>query len=175
MASFFRSEVTRHGHGGGEAAGFEGAGGVEAFVLDVDVGIFAAGQHGGEAFAERDGIGVGKDGVVAPHGGRASGEMRGREGALDVGEIVAGVEDSGVFGADGLRAVGGIVLTAAGAFEVRQHAVSLAETRRAVLSRCSFVAGGLVFADRLRLQSVIFVFRGDGGFEAPDAFAQASA
>ena len=69
----------------------------------IDVRIFAAGQHGREAFAERDGIGVGKDGVVAPHGGRASGEARRGERALDRGQIVAGVEDAAIFRADGLR------------------------------------------------------------------------
>ena len=41
---------------------------------------------------------------------------------LIVGEIVAGVENAGVFGADGLRTVRGIVFAAAGAFEMRQHA-----------------------------------------------------
>ena len=114
--------MASHGDAGGEAACFERSGGIEAFVLDVDVGIFAAEQHGSEAFAERDGIGVGKDGVIAPHGGRASGEARGREGALDRGEIVARVEDAGIFGTDRLRTVGGIVFAAAGAFEVSQHA-----------------------------------------------------
>ena len=49
---FLRAEVTRHGHAGGEAARLERSGGVEAFVLDIDVGIFAAEQHGREAFAE---------------------------------------------------------------------------------------------------------------------------
>ena len=34
----FQAEMASHGDGGGESSGFEGAGGVEAFVLDKDVG-----------------------------------------------------------------------------------------------------------------------------------------
>ena len=41
---------------------------------------------------------------------------------LDRREIVAGVENAGVFGANGLRAIRGIVFAATGAFEVSQHA-----------------------------------------------------
>ena len=39
---FFQTEVASHGDGGGKSASFEGAGGIEAFVFDEDVGIFAA-------------------------------------------------------------------------------------------------------------------------------------
>ena len=104
---FFQAEVARHGNAGGQAAGFERAGGVEAFVLDEDAGKLAAGEHGSETFAERDGIGFGKDGVVAPHGGGASGEVRGGKISLDRGEIVAGIENASVFGTDGLGTSGG--------------------------------------------------------------------
>ena len=80
---FFQSEMARHGDGGGESASFEGAGGIEAFVFDEDVGIFAAGQHGSEAFAERDRRGFGKDGIVAPHGGSERQQRCRRERFLD--------------------------------------------------------------------------------------------
>ena len=109
-----------HGDGGGESASFEGAGGIQAFIFDEDVGIFAAGQHGSKTFAERDGRGFGKDGVVTPHGGSERQQRCGRETLLDVGEIVAGVEDAAIFGANSLRTVGGIMLAAAGAFEVSE-------------------------------------------------------
>src|SRR5271154_1636524 len=99
--------MASQGYGGAEAAGFEGAGGVEAFIFDEDVGILAAGEHGSKTFAERDGIGFGEDGVVAPHGGSASGEVGGGKISLDGREIVAGVENALVVGADGLRARGG--------------------------------------------------------------------
>ncbi len=47
-----QAEMAGHGDGGGQAAGFERAGGIEAFVFDEDVGIFAAAQHGSKTFAE---------------------------------------------------------------------------------------------------------------------------
>ena len=115
------TKVARHGDSGRQAARFERTGGIEAFVLDVDVGILAAGKHRSETFAERDGIGFGEDGVVTPHGRGPQGEAGRRERALDGGEIVTSVEDAGVLGTDGLWAVSGIVLAAAGAFEMRQH------------------------------------------------------
>ena len=73
-----QAEVAGHGYAGGQAAGFERSGGIQAFVLDVDVGIFAAGEHGREAFAESHGVSFGQDGIVAPHGRRAGdrGEQR---------------------------------------------------------------------------------------------------
>ena len=123
-----------HGDAGAEAARFERAGGVESFVFDIDVGEFAAGEHGREAFAERDGIGVGENGIIAPHGGSASGEARRREASLDGGEIVARVEDAGIFRADGLGAVCGIMFAAAGAFEVSQHANAEFSIRRPALA-----------------------------------------
>ena len=64
-----QTEVAGHGDGGGESASFEGAGGIQSFIFDKDVGIFAAAQHGSKAFAERYRRGLGKNGVVAPHGG----------------------------------------------------------------------------------------------------------
>src|SRR6202034_4862586 len=88
-----------------------------------DVGILAAGEHGSKAFAEGDGVRIGKNGVVAPHGGGASGEAGGGESPLDVGEIVTGVEDTGVFGTNGLGTVRRVVLAAAGAFKMSQHAM----------------------------------------------------
>jgi hypothetical protein len=111
-----------HGDAGGESAGFERTGGIEAFVFDVDVGKLATREHGREAFPERYGIGFGKDRVIAPHRRSASGESRGREAALDVGKIVASIENAGVFGTNGLRTVGGIVFPASSAFEVCKHA-----------------------------------------------------
>ena len=80
------------------------------------LGIFAAGKHGSEAFAESDGRGFGKDGVVTPHGGSERQQRRGGEAFLDAGEIVTGVEDASVFGANGLGTVGGEMFAAAGAF-----------------------------------------------------------
>ena len=83
--------------------------------------IFAASQHGSKTFAQRDGISLGKDGMVAPHGGSER-QRRGRRKRFPDGdEIVASVEDAAVVGANGLRTVGGIVLAATGAFEMRQH------------------------------------------------------
>jgi len=127
MASFFQAEVAGHGDGGGESASFEGAGGVEAFVLDEDVRIFAAPQHGSETFTESDGRGVGEDGVVAPHGWCEWQQRCGRESFLDLGEIVAGVEDARVSGANGLGTVGGIMFAAAGALQISRagHGESL--------------------------------------------------
>ena len=56
------------------------------------------------------------------------------------GQIVAGVENAGVLGANGLRAIRGIVFAAAGAFEMSQHAM-LSLTVRASGVR-SWVLGG---------------------------------
>ena len=53
--------VFGHGDGEAEAAGFEGAGGVGAFFLDVKAGVALAVEHGRPAFAEGDGGHVGED------------------------------------------------------------------------------------------------------------------
>ncbi len=115
-----QTEMVRHGYSGGESARLERAGRVQAFIFYEDVGILTAGEHRSESFAERNRIGLGKNGVVAPHGGRAPSEAGGRKAALDRGEIVARVENASIFGANRLRPVRGIVLGAAGTFEVRQ-------------------------------------------------------
>src|SRR5579872_5246742 len=117
----FQGKVASHGDSGGESAGFEGSGWIESFVFYVDVGVLAAGKHGSESLAERNGISRGEYSIVAPHGGRATGETSGREGSLDRSKIVAGVEDAGIFRTDSLQAVGGIVLSAAGTLKMRQH------------------------------------------------------
>src|SRR5579863_3180446 len=124
--------MARHGDGGGESSSFERSGRIEAFVLDVDVGILPAGEHGSEALAEGDGVCIGKNGVVAPHGRGASGETGGGKSTLDRGQIVPCVEDAGVFGTNRLRTICRIVLTAASAFEMSQHAdASLPSAREA--------------------------------------------
>ena len=68
-------------------------------------GIFAAGKHGREAFSQRDGVRFGKHFGVTPHGGGAVRKLLAGESFLDRRQIVAGVEDSAVFRADGLRCV----------------------------------------------------------------------
>src|SRR5205814_8254172 len=107
----------------------------------VDVRKFTAGKHGREPFAQRNGIGCGQNRVIAPHAGRASGQTRRGESAFYVGKVVAGVKNSTVFGAHGLRAVGGIVLPAASAFQMSQHCggefsrgAAAVVSRRAVIS-----------------------------------------
>src|SRR5579864_407382 len=74
-----QGEVTRHGDRSGEASRFAGTGGTETLVLYIDVGIFAAGQHGRETFAEGNWISRRQNRVVAPHGWRASGETSRRK------------------------------------------------------------------------------------------------
>src|SRR5207302_5149658 len=102
------------------SSGLEGSGGVEAFVFDEHIGILAAGEHRREAFPKRDWIGFGQNRVITPHGGRASGQARGRESALDGSQIVARVENSTVFGTDCLRAVGGKVFSTASALKMSE-------------------------------------------------------
>ena len=56
------------------------------------------------------------------------------------GEIVAGVEDAAIFGANGLRTVGGIMLAATGAFEVSEarHGESLSGLGETVVLQRQF-------------------------------------
>src|SRR5208337_4433229 len=83
--------------------------------------------------------------VIAPHGRSASGKARRRERALDRVEVVARIENAGVFRTDRLRAIGGIVLAAARAFEVGQHGkLSLAERQLSVASTQLPVLGRIV-------------------------------
>ena len=112
-----QSIMAGHGDGHGHAAGFEAAGGIVGFFFNVEAGIAAAGKHGRPAFAEGDGVGVGEDIGVTPHGGFGA---AGGAGCcvLQGIEVIADVEGSGAGGADGLGSVGGDVLMAAGAFEV---------------------------------------------------------
>ena len=55
----------RHRH----AACLERTGGIQAFVLDEDIGELTTGQHGSEAFAESHGKNIGQDFCVTPEGG----------------------------------------------------------------------------------------------------------
>jgi hypothetical protein len=113
---FFQSVVAGHGDGGGHAAGFEAACRVVGFLFEEEVGVAAAGEHGGPAFAEGNGIGGGKDVGVSPHGGWSVGAGLAR---LAEGRgVVADVERSRAGGADGLRRLRGEVLVAARAFEM---------------------------------------------------------
>jgi hypothetical protein len=121
---FLDAVVAGHGDGEGQAAGLEGAGGVGAFLLEEDVRVAAAGEHGGPALAEGYGVDRRKNGLVAPHAGPGFIGARGADGvasgeALGGGEVVADVECAGAGGADGLGGGGVDVGVAAGAFEVR--------------------------------------------------------
>lgn len=132
--------MASHGDGGRESTSFEGARGIQAFVLDEDVGILAAAKQGRETLTERDGRSLGKDGIVTPHGGSKREQRGGRESFLDGGKIVAGVEDSGVLGANGLGAVGGVMLVTTGAFEMswRRHGESLAGAADYACGNCEY-------------------------------------
>ena len=95
-----------HSDGGGKSASFEGAGGVKAFVFDEDVGVFAAAQHGGEPFAERDRRGFRKYCIVAPHRRNERQQRCRRKSFFDGGEVVARIKNSTIFRANGLRTIG---------------------------------------------------------------------
>ena len=102
-----------------QAARFEGAGGVGAFLLDVEAGVAAAGEHGVQPSPRVTGVDVGQDIGVAPHA-EGAGAGSGAGGLLSCFqgvEVVADVEGAGAGGADGLGGVGGDVVVAAGAFE----------------------------------------------------------
>src|SRR5262249_51469179 len=66
-SQFLQSVMTRHRYAHSQAAGFETPGWVGAFFLQVGVGISAAPQHGRPAFAERYGLGLRQNAVIAPH------------------------------------------------------------------------------------------------------------
>ena len=123
-----------HSDGGGKSASFEGAGGVKAFVFDEDVGVFAAAQHGGEPFAERDRRGFRKYCIVAPHRRNERQQRCRRKSFFDGGEVVARIKNSTIFRANGLRTIGRIMLAATGAFEVRGagHGESLTGGERGI-------------------------------------------
>ena len=118
-----QSEVSSHGDASRKAARLERSRRIQPLVFDVNVGIFAAGKHGREAFAQRNRIGLGQNGVIAPHGGRSPSEARGRKRPLNRGEVVTRVENAAVFRTNCLGPVGGIMFAAASAFQVSQHAM----------------------------------------------------
>ena len=118
---FLQSEVASHSDGGRKSARFKGPGGVQAFILNVDVGKLAAGEHRGKPFSQRDRISRRQNGIVAPHTRGSSRETRRGERAFDLVKVVACVENSCIFEADRLRTVRRIVLAAASAFQMSEH------------------------------------------------------
>ncbi len=112
----FQAVVTSHGDRHRHAAGFEAAGWIVGLLLNKEVGIATAGEHGSPAFAEGDGFGVREDVGVATHGGGSVGTRF--AGMAEGGLVIADVEGSGAGGADGLRGFGGYALVAARAFEM---------------------------------------------------------
>ena len=130
--------MASHGDRGRESASFKRAGGIQTFVFDEDIRIFAAAQQGGEAFAERDGRSFRKYRSVTPHGGSQRQQRCRRESFLDAVKIIARVEDTAILGTHSLWTVGRIMLAAARAFEVSEarHGESLAlEHARLLASR----------------------------------------
>src|SRR5277367_136741 len=104
--------MTRHGHGEGEAAGFERSGWICAFFFEECIGMAAAGKHGSPTLAKSDGTGFGEDGTIAPHarpGG--SGGIAGNSVACSYSvqrlQIVSDVEGTFALRAEGLGRRGG--------------------------------------------------------------------
>ena len=93
--------MARHRDGGRETASLEGAGGIQALVLSDDVGILAAGQHGGEAFTQRDRFDVGENLLIAPHVGGAFTQLGRTHRCLGGSHVVAHVQHAAIFRANG--------------------------------------------------------------------------
>src|SRR5450755_796738 len=106
-----------HGEGGTHAACLKRAGGIQALILNKQVAVLAAGEHGSHAFAERYRFDIRQHGRIAPHTRGTVADRFTRHMLTNVRQIVANVQRASVFGTHIASDIGSQPLAALTTFE----------------------------------------------------------